>query len=319
MAIISASYKTDIPAFYGQWFRNRLKAGFCRMINPFNRKQHRVVSLRKEDVSAFVFWTKNLTPFADTLREVHEQGYPFVIQYTINGYPRALESRVVDKEKAIESFVAASQRYGPRTMVWRYDTVILSSLTDEKFHLDNFTNLADGLAGFTDEVVISFLQLYRKTKRNLDSAAREHGFNWYDPSMGTKRDLLTSFAKIASEREMQLSICTQPEFIVPGAAEARCVDASRLNDVAGRPISAKLQGMRPGCGCFKSTDIGDYDTCPHGCVYCYAVRNRDVALRRYREHDPNGEFLFPQNRLLTDGHEKAQLPLLPSVGSHPEP
>lgn len=319
MTIISASYKTDIPAFYGQWLRNRLNAGFCRMINPYNRRQHKVISLQKEDVDGFVFWTKNLIPFSDTLYEVYEEGYPFIVQYTINGYPRELESRVVDPERAIESFVAASLRYGPRAMVWRYDTVILSSLTDEKFHLDNFARLATSLEGHTDEVVISFLQLYSKTKRNMDVAARQHGFLWDDPTTETKRDLLSFFARIASERKMRLSLCTQPEFIVPGAAEARCVDASRLNDVAGRPISAKLQGMRPGCGCFKSIDIGDYDTCPHGCVYCYAVRNRDVALKRYREHDPNGEFLFPQNRLLTDGHEKAQLPLLPSVGSHPEP
>ena len=285
------------------------------MINPYNRKQHKVVSLKREDVDGFIFWTKNLIPFSDTLHEVYEAGYPFVVQYTINGYPRELETRVVDREKAAESFVAASQRYGPRTMVWRYDTVILSTLTDEKFHLNNFARLAKCLEGHTDEVVISFLQLYTKTKRNMDAAARQHGFRWHDPSTDTKRNLLSSFGRIASERNMRLSICTQPEFIVPGASEARCVDVLRLNDVAGRPISAKLQGMRPGCGCFKSIDIGDYDTCPHGCVYCYAVRNRPVALKRYREHDPNGEFLFPQNGLLTDDSEKPQLPLLPSVGS----
>ena len=315
MTIISASYKTDIPSFYGQWFRNRLSAGFCRMINPFNRKQHRVVSLRRGDVSAFVFWTKNLAPFTDGLQEVSEMGYPFVVQYTINGYPRALENRVVDRAKAIESFVRAAQRYGPRTMVWRYDTIIMSSITDFNFHLDNFTSLADALSGATDEVVVSFLQLYQKTKRNLHIAAQKHEFKWFDPSTEEKQELLVSLARLASERGMRLSICTQPEFLVQGVNEARCIDAQRLTDVSGHSIAAKIQGMRPGCGCFKSIDIGDYDTCPHGCVYCYAVRNRVVALQRYREHDPNAEYLFPQNRLLTDGNEKPQLPLLPSMES----
>ena len=101
--IISASYKTDIPAFYGEWFRNRLQAGFCRMVNPYNRDQHYLVSLRREDVDGFIFWTKNLTPFTDTLDEVHQQGFPFVIQHTINGYPRALESRVVDPNQSVRN------------------------------------------------------------------------------------------------------------------------------------------------------------------------------------------------------------------------
>ena len=297
MVIISASYKTDIPAFYGEWFRNRLHAGYCRMVNPYNPRQRRLVSLRKDDVDGFVFWTKNLAPFSDSLRDVHEQGYPFVVQYTINGYPRALESRVVDHQKAVDSFADASRRYGQRSLVWRYDTVILSTLTDAQFHRENFTNLADSLAGFTDEVVVSFLQLYKKTRRNMDIASEEHGFRWHDPTVEEKQELLASFERSASERGMRLSICAQPALMVPGVSEARCVDALRLTDVSGRPVVAQLRGTRPECGCFRSVDIGDYDTCPHGCVYCYAVMDRAKALKRYREHDPDGEFLFPQRDL----------------------
>ena len=314
--IISASYKTDIPAFYGEWFRNRLRAGYCRMANPYNSRQHRAVSLSKDDVDGFVFWTKNLKPFFGVLQDVHEQGIPFVVQYTINGYPRALESRVVDREKAVESFVAASQLYGPRSMVWRYDTIIFSTLTDAQFHKDNFIDLADSLAGHTDEVVVSFLQLYKKTRRNLDIASRTHGFQWLDPSAQEKQKLLATLVELAAERDMRLSICTQPELIVPSVSDARCVDTQRLMDVSGRPIVTELRGMRPGCGCFRSVDIGDYDTCPHGCVYCYAVMDRSIALRRYREHDPEGEFLFPRANLTEIGEEadsnaEGQLPLLP--------
>ena len=109
--IISASYKTDIPAFYGQWFRNRLEAGFCRMANPYNRNQRFVVSLRREDVDGFVFWTKNIVPFMDVLDEVNELGFPFIVQYTINDYPRALESRVVDAARSMESFRATAYKF----------------------------------------------------------------------------------------------------------------------------------------------------------------------------------------------------------------
>ena len=312
--IVSASYKTDIPAFYGKWFRNRLEAGFCRMANPYNRNQRLVVSLRQEDVDGFVFWTKNIVPFMDVLDEVDELGFPFIVQYTINGYPRALESRVVDSARSIESFRAIANKFGARTNVWRYDTIIFSTFTDPEFHRENFSRIAAELDGATDEVVVSFMQLYSKTRSNMDETARNYGFDWVDPPDEAKRELLGSLVEIAAGHGMQLTLCTQPGLMVPGAAESRCVDAQRLMDVSDRPIQAKLKGMRTGCGCFESKDIGDYDTCPHGCVYCYAVRRRTVALKRYQGHDPEGEYLFPLKPLPTDAEppvhpQSTQLPL----------
>ena len=140
--IISASYKTDIPAFYGEWFRNRLRAGYCRMVNPYNSNQRFLVSLRRENVDGFVFWTKNLAPFTETLEEVRRRGFPFIVQYTINGYSRALESRVVDPVQSVDVFRAASERYGPDALVWRYDPIVLSSITGAGFHRSNFARLA---------------------------------------------------------------------------------------------------------------------------------------------------------------------------------
>ena len=312
--IISASYKTDIPAFYGKWFRNRLEAGFCRMANPYNKNQRFRVSLRQEDVDGFVFWTKNIVPFIDVLDEVDELGFPFIVQYTINGYPRALESRVVDAARSIQSFRGVANKFGARAIIWRYDTIIVSSLTDPAFHLDNFARIASELAGTTDEVVVSFMQLYSKTRSNMNEAARNYGFDWVDPPAETKRELLSRLVEIAAGYRMQLTLCTQPDLMVAGAAESRCVDAQRLMDVSDRPIQAKLKGMRTGCGCFESKDIGDYDTCPHGCVYCYAVRRRSVALKRYQSHDPQGDYLFSVKPLPSDAEppehaQNTQLPL----------
>jgi hypothetical protein len=293
--IVSASYKTDIPAFYGEWFANRLRAGYCKMVNPFNRHQVFTVSLRREDVDGFIFWTKNLGPFIDTLREVHTSGYPFIVQYSINAYPRALESRVVDAGRSIGHMKMLAKEYGPHLGVWRYDTIVHSSLTDRDFHLKNFKNLANELEGSTDEVVISFAQLYKKTRRNLDVASDEQGFAWYDPSPEEKRELALELAGIAHEHKMQLTVCSQPDLVVNGTQEARCIDARRLSTVAGRFIDSKLKGARKECGCFYAKDIGDYDTCPHGCTYCYAVQTRELALRRYREHDPRSEFLHARS------------------------
>lgn len=288
--LISASYKTDIPAFYGEWFMNRLDAGYCLMRNPYNGRMSRV-DLSREAVDGFVFWTKNLGPFMPRLDEVHRRGYPFMVQYTINGYPRALEVSVLEAVKAAEHVREVSERFGRETVVWRYDTILLSSVTPIEFHLENFGRIAESLKGYTNECVISFAQIYRKTKRNLGLAAAEEGFTWREPTVEERQTLLRSLLRIAKANGMTLTICSQPEFAGEGVEEAHCIDARRLSHIARRNITAKLRGMRETCGCYQSKDIGDYDTCPHGCVYCYAVQDRELAKRRFARHDPGSEAL----------------------------
>jgi len=289
--IISASYKTDIPAFYGAWFRNRLRAGYCKMINPYGRKIV-TVPLSRPDVDGFVFWTRNAHPFGDAFAEVAGRGFPFVVQHTITGYPRALESSVVDWRRAAEEMRELARRYGPHAAVWRYDPVVATSLTPAGWHLGNFTELARALEGATDEAVISFAHIYTKTRRNMDAASRSFDFAWDDPESNWKRELAEQLAGIAKECGMRLTLCSQPEFAAGIAGEARCIDAARLSRVAGHPIPAKVKGNRPGCACFESRDIGDYDSCPHGCVYCYAVNTRALARTRHAAHDPDCEFLI---------------------------
>jgi hypothetical protein len=261
------------------------------MVNAYNRNQVIRVSLAPEDVDGFVFWTKNLGPFVPHLKEIRTRCFPFVVQYTINDYPRALESSVVDARRSVEHFRRVAEEFGPRTCVWRYDTIVISSLTPVDFHLRNFSSLAASLEGATDEVVISFVQLYKKTLRNMNEASRKAGFEWADTQDEVKRSLASELVQIAKGRGIQLSVCAQRNLIVEGAADARCIDAGRLEDVGSKTIRADLRGGRSECGCFASRDIGEYDTCPHGCVYCYAVLHRQLAQRRYREHDPNSEFL----------------------------
>lgn len=289
--IISASYKTDIPAFYGDWFMTRLGAGYCHVVNPYNGRQS-AVSLRREDVDGFVFWTKNLGPFLPHLPVIRTAGFPFVIQYTINGYPRELESNVIDARRSIDYLRRMRDDFGPRTAVWRYDPIVVSSLTPLDFHVANFERLAGAMDGVVDEVVISFMHVYQKTQRNLESASRTHDFTWRTPPDAEKVQLTGTLAAIAAAHGMALSICSQPAYLQPGVQAARCIDARRLEDVAGVRIAAKVKGNREACGCFESRDIGEYDTCPHGCVYCYAVRRPSLAKSRYAAHDPSGEFLF---------------------------
>jgi hypothetical protein len=339
--IISASYRTDIPAFYGDWFMARLAAGFVQVRNPYGGPEARV-DLTAAAVDGFIFWTRNPAPFEDALAAVAKRGTPFVVQMTITGYPRALERAVVEAPRATAQVKRLAEIYGPRAAVWRYDPIIETTLTPPDWHRAAFGALAKQLEGAVDEVVVSWATIYRKTARNLAAAAAAHGFSWSDPPDHEKRALLVDLAAIATDHGMQMTLCSQPHLLPepttphpnplpqgerkphrgpisfprpsgeregpiaqrwegegagveghlrPLILPARCVDAERLGDLAGRPIAARQKGNRPGCECAASRDIGAYDSCPHGCVYCYAVQNRSLARRRFKAHDPDNPTL----------------------------
>lgn len=289
--IVSASYRTDIPAYYGDWFMGRLAAGFCRVANPYGGRPY-CVALERDAVDGFVFWTRNAAPFLDRLDAVGRAGFPFVVQMTITGYPRVFEDSVPDAARAVVTFRSIAERFGSRAIVWRYDPILLTSITEADWHIDNFAGLAGALRGVTDEVVVSFADFYAKTAAHLRAAATRHGFAWRDPAAAEKRDLTRRLAAIAADNGMTLTLCVEPDLLVDGIAAARCVDALRLSDVAGHPIRAREKGNRAGCACAETRDIGAYDSCVQGCVYCYAVRSPAAARRRLQTHDPDGEFLI---------------------------
>lgn len=290
--IVSASYKTDIPAFYGAWFRNRLAAGYARVLNPYGGAPF-TVPLDPERADAFMFWTRNAGPFYDTLDLLAAEKRPFAVQMTVTGYPRALERSVIDTDRAVAQIREIARRFGTRSVVWRYDPVLLTDITPAEAHLKTMQALAAALAGSVDEVVLSFATIYRKTGANLRRLARDAGIAWQDPPAPEKRALLGRLAEIASANGIRPTLCAQPDFLVPGLDPAACIDVRRLSDVAGRAIGGREKGNRPGCLCAESRDIGAYDSCPHGCLYCYAVGRPETAKRKMRTHDPEGEFLFP--------------------------
>ena len=288
--IVSASYRTDIPAFYGAWFARRLRAGWCDVANPYGGRPYRV-ALVGPALDGFVFWTRNAVPFRPVLAEIARREVPFVVQYTVTGYPRPLERSVVAVEHAIADIRALAAAHGPRSVVWRYDPILASDLTPAPWHRRQFARLAGALAGACDEVVLSWAQIYRKTARNLDRAAARDGFAWRDPESAAKQALLRALAEIAAGHGMAATLCSQSALLVDGLSPSRCIDAARLSDVAGRPVAARTKGNRPGCLCAESRDIGAYDTCPHGCVYCYAVGDRARAQAAFRACDPAAPML----------------------------
>lgn len=290
--IISASYRTDIPAFYGQWFLKRLAAGSCRVANPYGGPTTEV-PLTGPEVAGYVFWTRNAAPFGTALERLEALGLPFYLHYTVTAYPRQLEPSVVSDRRALEVIEGLVARFGKGCVVWRYDPVFITSLTPPNWHRETFGRLTESMAGLVDEVVLSFAHIYAKTRRNSDRAAMRHGFDWQDPPEAVKQSLLCDLAERALANGIKPSLCAQPDLLHAPLEAARCIDSERLSRCAGRAIDAPIKGNRPGCLCAQSRDIGAYDTCPHGCVYCYAVRSPDLAKQRYADHRPERDSLSP--------------------------
>lgn len=243
------------------------------MRNPYSGRDY-AVSLAAEDVDGFIFWTRNARPFRQGLAAAGQIA-PFVVQYTVTGYPQKLERGVPPIAHAIAEIRHIVETFGRETVVWRYDPVIWTELTDQAFHLQRFAGIADKLAGLVDEVTLSAAKLYAKSRRNLKKHAPEVGIE--DPPDDDKRRLFLQLGQIAQERGMTATLCSQPHLLSGLLKPASCVDAGRLQRIGGSDFRYRARGNRPGCDCAESRDIGAYDSCAHGCLYCYAVSDHDKA------------------------------------------
>lgn len=294
--VISASYRTDIPAFYGDWFMERVREGYVRYYNPYG-PQVVSVSLQPQDVHAIVFWSKNYAPFMRHLDELDQRGLDFYFHFGINGYTadpaiRPLEERVPHPKQSIKVFRELATRYSPKHVQWRYDPIIYTDRTDEQWHMRAFAELAQQLEGLTERCYFSFLDInYKKVVHNmrrLDTALQPH-----DRSEEEKRQLALELARIAGNHGITLYTCAEDFAVIGPIRRGACVDKDILDTLwPHKAQKLKLCSNRNKCGCYDSRDIGAYDTCPLGCVYCYAVLNRPLALQYYREHDPHHDALI---------------------------
>ncbi|RLB32999.1 MAG: hypothetical protein DRH11_10100, partial [Deltaproteobacteria bacterium] len=165
--IISASRRTDIPAFYATWFLNRVRQGYCFVPNPFNFSQIAHISLKPEDVEVIAFWTRNPLPLLPYLKELDERGFRYYFLYTVMKNPRQLDPGSPSIDVSLESFKQLAQTIGPEKVIWRYDPIVFTSLTGLEYHKSAFQSIAGALKGLTRQVVISTVSLYRKSAKRL--------------------------------------------------------------------------------------------------------------------------------------------------------
>lgn len=298
MAVISASRRTDIPAFYSEWLLNRVRAGFCHWANPFSGQVYRA-SLAPEDVTAFVFWTRNPRPLLRHLPELDARGYRYTFHFTLTGYGRPLETHNPDPQAAIAAFRLLARHTGPEFLVWRYDPIVISTRTPLAYHRQRFAELAAQLEGSTRRCTYSFLDFYGKTRRNLAAVTAQHGYYFREPTVLERQDLLEDLSAIAEQHGMTLvSCCEEDHTRIPRVYRGSCVDLDLLSHLTNQPaLVLKPHPTREHCGCVHSIDIGSYDTCLFGCTYCYATNSRNVAQRQRAAHDPHDTILNRPERL----------------------
>lgn len=288
--IISASRRTDIPAFFSDWFFNRLAAGFCLTRNPYKPEQVSRIDLTRP--SGIVFWTKNPGPMLPRLSEL--EAIPYYFQFTLTSYASDIEPHVPQKGTTLfRVFEELSRRIGPNRVIWRYDPVFLNEKYDMEWHMKYFGVIAGKLSGMTRRCVFSFVDDYGNMPKSLRA-----------PNTEEMRLLAKSFLSDAKRHSISLFSCAE-EIDLPGVGKSSCIDAALLSRIAGYEISdAKDAAQRKACGCAKSRDIGKYGTCRNGCLYCYAMKGKGEG-----RYDPDSPLLCDE---LAPGEK------IPEAGSVPK-
>lgn len=275
--IISASRRTDIPSLHTKWFLNRLKEEYVITQNPISKNNFYKIPLNKNIVDIIVFWSKN--PNIDFLKEVKDLGYEFYLHFTITPYNKNIERNIPDKNLLIRNFQIISKLFGKEKIIWRYDPIILNDDFDANYHINNFKNFADSLNGYTDECIFSFVQIYSKIKNNIKNINDDD-----------KLLLIENMKEISEKNNIKLKSCSQ-DFDNIRVEKSACIDKERIQKILGYSIKEKKdKSQRKLCNCIESIDIGIYNTCTNGCIYCYA--NSKNILKDY---DANNEILSDKN------------------------
>jgi len=284
--IISASRRTDIPAYFSDWFLSRIKEGFVLVRNPMNFRQVSRIRLSPKVVDGIVFWTKNPIPMMERLDEIRD--YPYYFQFTVNAYGKDVETNVPSKnDLIIPAFQRLSRKIGRDRVVWRYDPIFLSEKYTIDYHCKYFEALAKKLHNYTDKCTLSFIDYYRKTERNIKA------LNSAPATLEQKLELMERFSLIAANYGLKLDTCAEGIDLAKfGIGRACCIDKSRLESIGGYALNVgKDKNQRPECGCVESIDIGMYNSCRNGCLYCYANHSEKAVRENLRKHDPSSPLL----------------------------
>lgn len=283
--ILSVSRRTDIPAFYSEWFINRIKEGYVYVKNPFNAKQISRINIKPDVVDCIVFWTKDAKPLMNYLDELKDYNYYF--QFTITPYKKDIEPNLRDKSEIVETFIELSNLLGRERVILRYDPILFTDIYTIDYHKKAFKKICERVSGYTNKVILSFLDDYKKVSKNMknikNQKIREEDIF----------EISDYFFNVAKEKGLVVETCGEViDLSRYGINHGRCVDGELIEKITGYKLkNLKGDGNRNACLCHECIDIGQYDTCVHGCLYCYANINKNKAEENNKVHDKNSPLL----------------------------
>ena len=314
--IISASRSTDIPTFYADWFINRWEAGYIKWTNPFNGKP---LYVSFEKARLVVFWTKNPRPMFKYLDYMDENIPNYYFQYSLNDYDKEkFEAKVSSVESRIKTFIELSNRLGKKRVVWRYDPLILTDTIDIDELLRRVKNIGDQLKDYTEKLVFSFVDIgiYQKVENNL----KKENVNYIEWTAQLMDEFAQGLYELNKEWNLQLGTCSEKiDLEKYNIVHNKCIDDDLMIELFshdkelmnflgveiepadlfsdGKIIKTKKlkdKGQREDCGCVMAKDIGQYNTCPHECNYCYANTSKELAKKNYKIHldNPDSESIL---------------------------
>lgn len=283
--ILNTGNRTDIPAFYSDWFYHRIQEGFVLARNPYYPRQVLRYQLNPEVVDAIVFTSKNPIPMLPQISLLDR--FETIWHFTVTPYGKEIEPNVPNKKEILNAIRILSTRFGKNRIVWRYDPVFLDETYTVSFHQKAFHQIATYLKGYTERVVVSFLDLYEKTKKNFPEGK--------EVSKEDQIILTKSFVQSAKENGMEVRMCLEEKELAQyGAYTDGCMNQAVLEEMLGFSLQVpSKKGMtREGCTCLLGNDIGAYNTCMHLCKYCYANYDKEIVFKQYRKHNPNSPLLI---------------------------
>ncbi|MDE6516377.1 MAG: DUF1848 domain-containing protein, partial [Acetatifactor sp.] len=282
--ILNTGSRTDIPAYYSDWFYNRIKQGYVLSRNPYYPTQITKYLLNPEVIDIMVFCTKNPSPMLDRIGLL--SAFDMFWFVTITPYGKEIEPHVPSKERVIGYFQKLSELIGKARISWRYDPVFVTDRYSVDYHIEQFGQMAKALSGYTDQCVVSFIDLYEKTLRNFGQVR--------SVTAKEQEKMIAAFSEIAKGNELQIHLCCENAGLVRENVDADgCMSQAVLEKALGCKLDVpQRRTARKECSCLLGADIGAYNTCGHGCLYCYANYDIETVIKNRKLHNASSPLLI---------------------------
>ena len=282
--ILNTGLRTDIPGFFSEWFYNRIEDGFVYVRNPYAKNQIYSYRLDPELIDCIIFCTKNPKPMFENLEKIDKFNQYWHI--TITPYEKEIEPNVPPMNDVLESFKYLSKKLGKENVTLRYDPIFINEKYTLEKHIESFEYIINSLSGYTTEAIISFIDLYEKTKRNFPKAI--------EVTKDERLKLGKEFAQIGKKNNITIKTCVEgSELDKFGIDSSGCMTKEVIERAINKNLNIPKQKARNGeCYCLLNNDIGEYNTCGHGCLYCYANSNKRLVKRNLKLHDPKSPILI---------------------------